>query len=178
MTAPAPWIAAEAGDTARRHAPATLRNRDAIADILATILPAQGMILEIASGSGEHCACFAGRFPGLTWQPSDHDPAARASIAAWSDGIANIRPPLTIDAATHLQPLISSLFAGLASHPKMASSCCWALMNLADRFAGAPGCQTNALSAHFQASVTHLLQVTERYALPSHDISISELIDV
>lgn len=68
----------------------------------------------------------------------------------------------SIDAATHLQPLISSLFAGLASHPKMASSCCWALMNLADRFAGAPGCQTNALSPHFQASVTHLLQVTER----------------
>ncbi|KAL1650718.1 karyopherin Kap95 [Diplodia intermedia] len=68
----------------------------------------------------------------------------------------------SIDAATHLQPLISSLFAGLASHPKMASSCCWALMNLADRFAGAPGCQTNALSAHFQASVTHLLQLTER----------------
>ncbi|KAK8157951.1 armadillo-type protein [Phyllosticta citrichinensis] len=68
----------------------------------------------------------------------------------------------SIDPSTHLQPLISSLFAGLASHPKMASSCCWALMNLADRFAGQPGCQTNPLSGHFQASVTHLLQVTER----------------
>lgn len=67
----------------------------------------------------------------------------------------------SIDPQTHLQPLISSLFAGLSSHPKMASSCCWALMNLADRFAGEPGCQTNPLSAHFQASVTHLLQVTE-----------------
>lgn len=67
----------------------------------------------------------------------------------------------SIDAQTHLQPLISSLFTGLSSHPKMASSCCWALMNLADRFAGEPGCATNALSAHFQASVTHLLQVTE-----------------
>jgi len=99
MTAPSPWIAAEAGDTTRRHAPATLRNRDAIADILATFLPAQGVVLEIASGSGEHCAHFAARFPGLTWQPSDPDPAARASIAAWSAGIANIRPPLTIDAA-------------------------------------------------------------------------------
>ncbi|QIW96366.1 hypothetical protein AMS68_001884 [Peltaster fructicola] len=60
-----------------------------------------------------------------------------------------------------LQDLISALFSGLSSHPKMASSCCWALMNLADRFAGEPGCQTNALSAHFQASVQHLLQVTE-----------------
>jgi len=67
----------------------------------------------------------------------------------------------SIDPATHLQPLISALFTGLASHPKMASSCCWALMNLADRFAGEPGCQTNALSQHFQASVHHLLQLTD-----------------
>ena len=67
----------------------------------------------------------------------------------------------SIDPNEHLQPLITSLFQGLASHPKMASSCCWALMNLADRFAGEPGCQTNALSQHFQASAQHLLQVTE-----------------
>ncbi|KAK4504871.1 hypothetical protein PRZ48_002834 [Zasmidium cellare] len=67
----------------------------------------------------------------------------------------------SIDPQEHLQPLISALFQGLASHPKMASSCCWALMNLADRFAGEPGCQTNHLSQHFQASVEHLLQVTE-----------------
>jgi importin subunit beta-1 len=67
----------------------------------------------------------------------------------------------SIDPNEHLQPLITALFQGLASHPKMASSCCWALMNLADRFAGEPGCQTNALSQHFQASVQHLLQLTE-----------------
>ena len=65
-----------------------------------------------------------------------------------------------IDPAS-LQSLIQALFSGLASHPKMASSCCWALMNLADRFAGEPGCQTNALSQHFQGSVQALLQVTE-----------------
>lgn len=69
----------------------------------------------------------------------------------------------SIDAQNHLSPLISALFTGLSSHPKMASSCCWALMNLADRFAGDPGCNENPLSAHFQASVTHLLQVTERH---------------
>lgn len=67
----------------------------------------------------------------------------------------------SIDPKEHLQPLITALFQGLASHPKMASSCCWALMNLADRFAGEPGCQTNPLSEHFQASVQSLLQVTE-----------------
>jgi len=68
-----------------------------------------------------------------------------------------------IDSQVHLPPLIGALFAGLSSSPKMASSCCWALMNLADRFAGEPGCQENPLSAHFQDSVTHLLGVTERY---------------
>jgi len=67
----------------------------------------------------------------------------------------------SIDPATHLQPLITSLFSGLSSHPKMASSCCWALMNLADRFAGEPGASENALSTYFQASITHLMQVTE-----------------
>lgn len=69
--------------------------------------------------------------------------------------------PDSIDPNEHLQPLIASLFEGLSSHPRMAASCCWALMNLADRFAGDPGCETNALSPHFQASVQHLLQVTE-----------------
>lgn len=66
-----------------------------------------------------------------------------------------------IDPETSLRPLITSLFTGLASNPKMASSCCWALMNLADRFAGEPGASSNDLSPHIQESITHLLQVTE-----------------
>lgn len=100
MADPTPWIAAEApGDSARRHAPATVRNRDAIADLLATMLPSNGVVLEVASGSGEHCAYFAARFGALTWQPSDPSPAARASIALWCDGLANVRPALDLDAA-------------------------------------------------------------------------------
>jgi importin subunit beta-1 len=70
--------------------------------------------------------------------------------------------PSALDAQQHLPPLIGALFNGLASHPKMAASCCWSLMNLADRFAGEPGCQSNPLSAHFAQSVQHLLTVTER----------------
>ncbi|KAL8703306.1 MAG: hypothetical protein Q9201_003497 [Fulgogasparrea decipioides] len=66
-----------------------------------------------------------------------------------------------IDPQTHLTPLIRSLFTGLSSNPKMAGSCCWALMNLADRFGGEPGAQVNPLSPHFQDSVTHILKVTE-----------------
>lgn len=67
-----------------------------------------------------------------------------------------------IDPTVHLPTLISSLFTGLASNPKMAASCCWALMNLAERFSGDIGCQQNPLSPHFNECVTRLLQVTER----------------
>ncbi|KAJ5786699.1 Armadillo-like helical [Penicillium pulvis] len=70
--------------------------------------------------------------------------------------------PEVLDPDVHLQPLISCLFNGLASSPKIASSCCWALMNVADRFAGDGGSQTNPLSKHFEDSIKSLLTVTER----------------
>lgn len=67
-----------------------------------------------------------------------------------------------IDPNVHLPQLIASLFAGLVSSPKMAASCCWALMNLAERFSGEIGCQENPLTPHFNESISRLLQVTER----------------
>jgi hypothetical protein len=98
---PQPWMPGDGGGDERRHAPATLRNRDAIAAVLAEWLPASGGVLEVASGSGEHIVHFAAAFPHLDWQPSDPDPAGRTSIAAWSTeaGLANIAPPLALDAA-------------------------------------------------------------------------------
>lgn len=89
----------------RKHAPATLRNREAIAERLQEVLPITGTVLEIASGSGEHCAWFAKLFPGHIWQPSDADPTARASIAAWCEGLANVRPPLFLDASDAQWPI-------------------------------------------------------------------------
>lgn len=89
----------------RRHAPATLRNRMAIADVLREVLPRSGTVLEIASGSGEHAAYFAGEFPALAWQPSDPDSAALTSIAAWCEGIENVLPPLDLDAAVSAWPV-------------------------------------------------------------------------
>ena len=68
----------------RRHAPATQRNRDPILAVLRDALPASGLVLELASGSGEHVVHFAQALPGLDWQPSDPDAEARASIAAWA----------------------------------------------------------------------------------------------
>lgn len=67
-----------------------------------------------------------------------------------------------IDPTAHLPKLIASLFEGLVSSPKMAGSCCWALMNLAERFSGEIGCQENPLTPHFNENIRHLLQVTER----------------
>ncbi len=83
----------------RRYAPATERNRDPIAAVLADVLPTSGLVLEVASGTGEHCAVFAERFPDLTWQPSDPDPQALASIADWCADLPNVLPPLEIDAS-------------------------------------------------------------------------------
>jgi len=99
MTDPKPWLIDEAGREARRHAPATLRNRDAIAAVLQMVLPERGTVLEIASGSGEHVVHFAGAFPDLHWQPSDCEPSALRSIAAWTaeSGVANVVPPVLID---------------------------------------------------------------------------------
>ncbi len=67
-----------------------------------------------------------------------------------------------IDPSQHLEPLVRSLFNGLMNNPKMAASCCWALMNLAERFAGDVGAAQNPLTPHFNQSVTNLLSVTGR----------------
>lgn len=87
---------------ARRSAPAALRNREPIAEVLADWLPVSGLVLEIASGTGEHAIFFAERFPSLEWQPSDIDLNALGSIAAWCEesGLPNLRAPLTLDTAS------------------------------------------------------------------------------
>ena len=84
----------------RRSAPAALRNREPIAAVLREWLPQGGLVLEVASGTGEHAAFFAELFPQLEWQPSDVHPDALASIAAWraEAGLPNLREPIVIDA--------------------------------------------------------------------------------
>src|SRR5690242_21965328 len=91
---------------AKRSAPAALRNRDPIADLLHEWLPPAGLVLEIASGSGEHVIHFAERFPTLEWQPSDVHPDALASIAAWRGEaqLPTMRAPVALDAAASGRP--------------------------------------------------------------------------
>jgi SAM-dependent methyltransferase len=92
-------VSEETAGAQKHHAPAAARNTGPILDVLREILPTTGRALEIASGTGQHCAAFAGAFPGIEWQPSDQDAAARASIAAWvaETGQDNLLPPLGLD---------------------------------------------------------------------------------
>ena len=94
-------------EDARLFAPAVARNRAPILAVLERVLPGQGLVLEVASGSGEHAAHFARAMPRLRWQPSDPDPRARASIAAFcaEAGLPNLLPPLALDAAAARWPI-------------------------------------------------------------------------
>ena len=102
---PSPYLVT-VGDDSRgntKHlSPSAARNTDAILSALKPLLPAAGLVLEIASGTGQHCAAFARQFPDLTFQPSDPDPAARASIDAWRSAAStgNIHPALDLNVAS------------------------------------------------------------------------------
>jgi cyclopropane fatty-acyl-phospholipid synthase-like methyltransferase len=89
-------------DSAKRYAPATLRNREPIRKVLREVLPEQGQVLEVGAGSGEHAVFFAAAFPAIVWQPTDADPECLASIAAWTAeaGLPNLRAPLRLDVRT------------------------------------------------------------------------------
>ena len=107
MTDPSPWIAAEAGPEARKVAPAAARNRDAISKVLDGVLPDQGHVLEVASGSGEHIVHFAARWPRLSWQPSDPESEARRSINAWAvdAALGNLSAAIDIDVMDDAWPV-------------------------------------------------------------------------
>ncbi len=87
------------GGDARRASPSVARNRDAIRDAFARMVAHSGRVLEIASGTGEHGLHITAAYPDLIWQPSDPDPEARASIAAWaaSERGQAIAAPMALD---------------------------------------------------------------------------------
>lgn len=80
-------------------APAAERNREPILAVLQEVFPAEGLILEVASGTGQHCVHFARHMAGQTWQPSDPDPSHRVSVRGWveAEGLSNVREPLELD---------------------------------------------------------------------------------
>jgi len=101
------------------HAPATERNRAPILDALRQILPPAPRVLEIASGTGQHAAWFAAQWPALRWLPSDPDPGALASIAAWRQPVADqVAPPIPLDVTRDAWPdlAIDAIFCANMIH--------------------------------------------------------------
>jgi SAM-dependent methyltransferase len=90
-----------------RTAPAAARNREPILRVLRDWLPPSALVLEIGSGTGEHAVWFCRALQALTWQPTDQDPEALKSIAAWREtaGLANLLPPLPLDASAETWPV-------------------------------------------------------------------------
>lgn len=104
-----PYNVGDLGKDVRRQAPAAARNVEPIGDVLAEWLPPAGLVLEVASGTGEHALAFARRFPHLEWQPTDPDAEALASIAAWqTDGPPNLRSPLRLDVCAEKWPVAAA----------------------------------------------------------------------
>lgn len=94
----------------KQHAPATQRNREPIAGVLAEELPESGRVLEVAAGTGEHAVFFARRFPTLGWLPSDPSEEALASIAAYREEypVDNLAEPVKLDASSRDWPVESA----------------------------------------------------------------------
>ncbi|MEM1316328.1 MAG: DUF938 domain-containing protein [Pseudomonadota bacterium] len=94
---------AEDAGGGRLVAPSASRNAAAVAAALSEILgeEADGSVLEIGAGTGQHAVACAAALPRLTWIPSDPDPLHLGSIAAWAEEAAlpNLAPPLALDAA-------------------------------------------------------------------------------
>jgi cyclopropane fatty-acyl-phospholipid synthase-like methyltransferase len=89
-----------ASDAQRLFSPSAARNRDPILQALHAILPPQGVMLEIASGTGEHVVHFARALPGWRFQPTEFDETSRHSVRAWvaHEGLTNVAAPVMLDA--------------------------------------------------------------------------------
>ncbi len=128
--------------SARRHSPAAERNGPPILAELQRLLPARGLLLEIASGTGQHAARCSAGLPGWRWLPSDFEADALPSIRAWCEGLANVLPPLTLDV---LQPTwagvpdaVDAMFCANMIHIA-PWACCAGLMQGAARYLSPAG---------------------------------------
>jgi SAM-dependent methyltransferase len=114
-------------DDRRQHSPAAERNRGPILDALKQVLPPAGAALEIASGTGQHAVHFAAALPRWTWQPTDRDPGARASVAAWAADAAldNLAAPLHLDVTSDDWPVerVDAIFCANMIHIAPWAAC-------------------------------------------------------
>lgn len=104
------WRIGDSLGDGRYSAPAAERNKGPILDALSRVLPAQGLVLEIGSGTGQHVVHFAKSLPRLVWQPSDPDPELRASVSCWirHHALANVREPVALDVRERPWPVAAA----------------------------------------------------------------------
>lgn len=97
----------ERGEYLKQLSAASERNKGPILDVLERVLPERGLVLEIASGTGQHAVHFAAALPALEWQPSDIDLELRASVEAWraEADLANLRAPVDLDVTRNTWPV-------------------------------------------------------------------------
>ena len=128
--------------SAIRHSAAAERNQGPILAALERLLPRRGVVLEIASGTGQHAAHFAAALPQWQWQPSDVEPAALASIDGRCAGLANVRPALVLDVLRPDWPgvpaVVDAIFCANMLHISPWPTCA-ALMRGAARHLAANG---------------------------------------
>ncbi|MFN3202594.1 MAG: DUF938 domain-containing protein [Bradymonadia bacterium] len=93
------------GTLERRFSPAADRNKEVIFDVLSGLLPSEGLLLEVASGSGQHAAHMAPLLPRWRWQPTDIGPQALESISAWTQDIENVLEPQLLDVTEQPWPV-------------------------------------------------------------------------
>jgi hypothetical protein len=126
----------------RQNSPAAQRNQGPILTELRRLLPAQGLALEIASGTGQHAAFFAANLPLWRWQPSDLDARSLDSIDAWGAGLPNMLPALRLDVAASqwqgVAPAVDAIFCANMLHISPWPSCA-ALMQGVSRHLSARG---------------------------------------
>jgi SAM-dependent methyltransferase len=129
----------------RQTSAAAERNKAPILAVLQRVVPATGAALEIAAGTGQHAAHFAAHLPGWTWQPTDPDTAALASIAAWrAQALADapgLLAPLPLDVLAEPWPVSGPFDAIYCANMLHIApwACCGALMRQAARLLAPEG---------------------------------------
>jgi len=112
---------------ALRHSAAAKRNQQPILEVLRRVLPVSGRALEIAAGTGQHAAYFAAQLPAWTWQPTDADETALASIAAWREtqALPNLLAPRRLDVMTEWVgvPIVDAVFCANLLHIAPWATC-------------------------------------------------------
>lgn len=129
-------------DQLRKHSPAAERNRGPILAELQRLLPAQGLMLEIASGTGQHAAWCSSGLPGWAWLPTDFEARALPSIGAWCAGLERVRAPIQLDVTqprwTGVPDEVDAVFCANMIHIA-PWACCSGLMQGAARHLSAQG---------------------------------------